>query len=305
MDIRPPTFRSIKLVSDTGYSVTMAENANDYCLDESGLDWGTVGSTQNSTQYIDLIGKHVDSIVLSPRDITLVGWIIGESEATIQKRKITLNRVVNPMYNVRLEYKDYVLNFYPDSSIQYSKTYEENNEYMCKFQIQGTAPMPLFKLKDYDIYRQTTEVRSSFHFPLAIPKDRGVVFGYLPFDSIRNMPNTGDVESGFILYFSATGGQVVNPKITKLATNEIIQLNYTLEDGDSAEICTELGEQYVTIHTDSGRDLNGIKYLSNDSVIDMKLNVGINTFEPASEEGEAYLEASMRFSPRFLEVEGR
>ena len=297
-------FREIKLISDSGYEVVISENANDYVLDQDGLDLGIVGSTQNTTQYIDLIGTHLDSVVLSPRDISIIGWIIGPDEATINKRKVLLNRLINPMYNVKLEIGEYALNFNPDTSIQYSREYDYNNEWMVQFQIQGTANMPLFTLKDPNTYGQTVELEGGAHFPLTIPKNVGVLLGYYPMNSIANMPNIGDVESGFVLYLNAEGGSVVNPRITNLTTGEKLQFNYTLTEGDRIEVSTELGNQYATIIS-HGETYNALKYLTDDSAIDMTLALWLNNFELSADSGNDYLKAKMQFSPRFLEVEGR
>lgn len=300
------TFRTIKLVSDTGYEVEIGENSDAYVLDQDGLDLGEVNSTHNMTQYIDLIGKHLDSNVLSPRDISIIGWIIGEDEAVINKRKRMLNRLVNPSYKVKLEMGDYALEFYPDSSIQYSKEWDYNNEWMCKFQIQGTAAMPLFRLKDYNIYGETYVVRSNFHFPFAIPKEQGIMFGYYPFSSFARMPNMGDVESGFTFVCKASNGNAINPGIENLTTGTNIRLNYTLLDGETLEICTEIGKQYIKIIDSSGNEINGMKYLTSDSEIDMTLALGINKLVlVADDDTSKYLTAKAIFSPRFLEVEGR
>ena len=299
-------FRSIKLTSEIGQSVTISENANDYVLDESGLNLGQASATQNMTQYIDLIGKHIDSIVIQPRDLAIIGWIIGDTETIISKRKRLLNRVINPMYNITLEIGDYALDFSPDSSIQYSPNYQENNEYMCKFQIQGTAAMPLFRLKDYSIYGETSVVRSNFHFPFAIPKEQGIMFGYYPFSSFARMPNMGDVESGFTFVCKASNGNAINPGIENLTTGTNIGLNYTLLDGETLEICTEIGKQYIKIIDSSGNEINGMKYLTSDSEIDMTLALGINKLVLVADgDTSKYLTAKAIFSPRFLEVEGR
>lgn len=298
------TFRTIKLISDTGYEVEIGENSETYVLDQDGLDLGEVNSTHNMTQYIDLVGKHLDSTVLSPRDISIIGWVIGKDEFEINKRKRMLNRLVNPSYKVRLEMGDYALEFYPDSSIQYSKEWDYNNEWMCKFQIQGTAPMPLFTLKDYDTYGQTVTLKGGIHFPLAIPKSTGIVLGYYPLESLSKMANTGDVESGFTLYLSAEGGDVTNFRLTNLTTGQKIQFNTTIQNGQNVEICTEIGKQYAKL-VSKGTETNIMKYLSEDSDIDMTLALWINKMELFSETGEEFLKAKLKFSPRFLEVEGR
>lgn len=296
-------FRSITLISEVGRTVTIAEDAEDYVLDQDGLDLGEVSATHNMTQYIDLVGKHLDSTVLSPRDISITGWIIGAGLSEINKRKILLEKIVNPLYQVKLEIGNYALNFRPDTSIQFSKEWNYNNGYMCKFQIQGTAPMPMFLLKDYSTYRQNVEKQSDFHFPFSIPKDKGVRFGYFPFESVRNMPNDGDVESGAIITLTA-GTVLTNPIIKNLTNGESIKLNLTLQPEEKIVIDTQLGQQTATL-VQGSLETNAMKYLTIDSDIDMVLALGFNRFTVEAETGEDDVDIKIEFSPRFLEVEGR
>lgn len=297
-------YRKITLISDTGQSIIIAEDADDYVLDQDGLDLGSVNSTHNMTQYIDLIGKHLDSTVLSPRDISIVGWIIGDTFEKIKQHKIKLNKLVNPLYWVKLEYGKFALDFLPDSSIKYSTEWESNNSYMCKFQIQGTAPMPLFRLKDYNTFRETVEKMSQFHFPVVIPKKTGVKFGFYPWENIKNMPNDGDVESGMVIVLTAKDSDVKNPRIVNETTGTEIAFNYTLLKGEILNINTVLGQQTVTL-IKNGVSTNAIKYLTIESDIDMTLALGINRLMPYAEEGIDGLNVHVEFSPRFLEVEGR
>lgn len=296
--------RTIRLISDSGQTILLSEDSDDYVLDQDGLDLGTVGSTHNMTQYIDLVGQHLDSTILSPRDISIIGWIIGKDLSDIKKKKAMLNKTINPLYSIKLEFGDYALNFVPDNSIQYSKEWDYNNAYMCKFQIQGTAPMPLFTLKDYSTYRQTVEKTTDFHFPFSIPKDKGIKFGYYPFESIRNMPNDGDVESGMIITLTAELGSVKNPKIVNLTTGDTIEFKIDLNLGDKLRVDTQLGQQTATLIQGSQYS-NAMKYLTIESDIDMALPLGFSRLTMEAEEGEENLDMSVEFSPRFLEVEGR
>ena len=296
-------FRSITLTSDTGQTFTIAEDSDSYVLDQDGLDLGTVNATHNMTQYIDLVGKHLDSTVLAPRDINIVGWIIGKDLPTIKSRKVLLDKAINPMYGVRLEIGGYAINFRPDTSIQFSREWNYNNGYMVKFQIQGTAPMPLFLLKSYDTYRKKVDKRSDFHFPFSIPKRKGVKFGYFPFESIRNMPNDGDVESGMLITITAVTS-IKNPVIRNLTTNETIKFNITLNSGEKLKVDTQLGQQTATLIQGS-LETNAMKYLTIESDIDMVLALGFNKLSITADTGEEDMDIKVEFSPRFLEVEGR
>ena len=296
--------RTIKLISDTGKEVEISEDSASFVLDQDGLDLGSVSGTHNMTQYIDLIGQHLDSTVLSPRDISIIGWVIGDSLRDINKNKTLLNKLVNPMFGVKLEIGDYALDFVPDSSVQYSTEWNYNNSYMCKFQIQGTAPMPLFRLKDYNTFRKNVEQTSEFHFPLVIPKNTGVKFGYYPFESVRNMPNDGDVASGMVITLTAGETDLINPKIVNETTGASIKFEYTLIAGNSLIINTELGNQSVTL-LEGSVESNAIKYMTIDSDIDMTLALGFNKLMVYADSGENDIELNVEFSPRFLEVQGR
>ena len=48
-----------------------------------------------------------------------------------------------------------------------------------------------------------------------------------------------------------------------------------------------------------------MKYLSEDSNIDMTLALWVNKMELFAETGKDFLQVKLKFSPRFLEVEGR
>ncbi len=299
-------FRTILIRNNIGMEVVISEKADDYVLDESGLDLGTVQGSHNMTQYIDLIGKNVDSTVLQPRSISITGYIIGETELEIQKRKNLLNRLFNPMTECTLEYGEYALDFKPDNSIAYSTDYKDNNEYWTKFMVQGTAPMPMFRLKKYNDYRQSEFMKPKFKFPFSIPKEKGIMFAYLAFESLTHTPNRGDVESGFLFELTVLEGfegTISNPKILNETNGEFIAFNLNMVQGDSLKFSTILGQQFVE-WTHEGITENGMKYISEDSYIDAKLALGFNTIKLLADKNEGALVGRITFTPRFLEIEG-
>ena len=298
--------RTIKLISEAGQTIVISEDGTDYVLDQDGLDLGSVSSTHNMTQYIDLIGQHLDTTILSPRDITIVGWVIGANLTEINKHKKLLNKAINPMCKVKLEIGNYALSFVPDSSVQYSTEWNYNNRYMCKFQIQGTAPMPLYTLKDYTVIHQTAEKLSSFHFPFSIPKETGVKLGYYSLESTLNTINEGDVENGLVMTLTVKEGTVTNPKIINSTTGDQIELKMTLGTEDKLVIDTQIGQQTVTL-VQGTKETNAMKYLTLESDIDMALALGHNRIlATADSKEEKYnLHLYAEFTPRFLEVEGR
>ena len=94
--------------------------------------------------------------------------MIGDTYDELKANKEVLNRLVNPLHPIDAVVQGkYKLTFKPDYSVKYSVSYEENNEVLCKFLIQGTCADPMFTTKD----KQSALIASiipKFRFPLII-----------------------------------------------------------------------------------------------------------------------------------------
>ena len=131
----------------------------DYIL--NSVDWGVVESTHHSYKYVNQIGVYVTGTSLETRAVTIMGWVIADTERQMTQRKAMLNRFFNPQQAVDLFYKNYELRFLPSYSVRYSTTIAENNEIVCKFKVEGFCPDPLFKerfhkrrrLSDYSLHQ--------------------------------------------------------------------------------------------------------------------------------------------------------
>src|SRR5574344_2063995 len=140
----------------------------DYIL--NSVDWGAVGSTPHSYKYVNQIGVDVTGSSLETRKVTIIGWIVADTQLMMSKRKGLLNRFFNPQQAVDLFYKKYVLRFLPDNSVRYSATIAENNEVICKFKIEGYCPDPLFS-EQVESKVTAASTIPMFHFPLIISKN--------------------------------------------------------------------------------------------------------------------------------------
>lgn len=137
----------------------------DYVLDV--VDWGVITSNHHSYKYVNQIGVYITGTTLETRDITISGWIIAENDMQMTRRKMLLNKMINPKEPIDLFYSSYKLQFVPDTSVKYSITFKENNEVMCKFKIDGMCPNPLFA-DDKETLISAANIVPMFHFPLAI-----------------------------------------------------------------------------------------------------------------------------------------
>ena len=270
---------------------------DDYVLAKK--NFGTVEGKVNLTQYIDLIGSHVDSTALAPRDLMFIGFIKNANRNLVAKRKLYLKKFFNPQNGYTILYDEYAISFVPIQTVVDSTEERENRDIYYRFAIKGTAYDPLFRLKKDKIV-QEAKIKPTVLFPLKIGK-KGLSFGYIPSESIENVINQGDVDVGFVLKIDASKGEVTNPKLTNNNTGEFIELILQMSRGDKIEISTESGNKYAYLIRGSSR-IDIFKYVTTASTMSMKLAKGRNNISITAKGNTVNMEAKITYSPRFLEV---
>lgn len=273
----------------------------DYIL--NSVDWGVVESTHHSYKYVNQVGVYVTGSSLETRSVNIIGWIIADTEFAMTQRKAVLNRFFNPQQAIDLFYETYVLRFLPDSSIRYSITMAENNEIMCKFQVEGFCPDPLFAEQvENKIVAASTQ--AMFHFPLIITPipdpPGGIVFGLRQPSLIVGIENTGAVEVGMKIVFRAKGS-LDSPMLINVNTQEFFKVNKTMEAGEEIEVNTIIGEKKI-IGTKNGLSSNYFKYRDLDSTW-LQLAVGDNLFRYDADVNIENLEVYVYFNNKYLEVQ--
>lgn len=278
-------------------SILFDRDDSDFVLDE--IDLGVVNGTHHSYKYVNQIGVYINSTTLEERTVSIKGYVIGDDYGLLEENKSSLNKLINPMQAIEMIILDkYKLSFKPDYSIKYSTTYKENNEVLCKFLIQGTCADPLFTT----LGKQSAAIGTipKFHFPLIIPQNKGILMGLRTSSLYLNLNNTGDVKTGMLIEFTCTGN-VKNPKLINVDTQEFLQIDKTISPGEKIVISTVSGEKYIR-GTLNGVESNYFKYLNFDSTW-MQLDTGLNTLKYDAEENLSSLEVSVSFLPRLLEVQ--
>lgn len=273
----------------------------DYILDK--VDWGVIQGTHHSYKYVNQIGESVTGTTLGTREIEIVGWIIADSEALMTKRKSVLNKFVNPQQTVELGYKDYILEFKPNGSVQYSATVAENNEVMCKFKISGLCPDPLFA-ENVDTKIAAANTSALFHFPLIISRTPnppgGVVFGVRQPSLIVTVTNGGSVAIGMKIVFKANGS-LSNPRLINVTTQEFFRVNKAMTAGETITINTSVGQKKV-VGALNGVESNYFKYCDLDNTW-LQLEMGDNLFRYDADGNYGNLEVYIYFSNKYLEVQ--
>lgn len=295
---------NIKLINTDTKEVIELDTIKTSNLVLESADLGYVQGVNNSYKYINQIGEVITNTTVGMREIEIVGWAVGSSIGEMNQTKNFLNRFVNPFQRLDLIYKTYKLNFVPYSSIQYSNTYEENNDVICKFKITGICPYPLFV--DNTLSKSTgATITPKFHFPLIISTvpnpPGGVVFGEKESSLLINIANVGSVPTGMKIIFKARTGTVINPKLININTQEFFKISKTLSAGEEITVNTNIGEKSV-IGLANGLESNYFKYKTFDSTW-LQLAVGDNFFRYDADSGLEDLEVSIYYGNKYFEVQ--
>ena len=156
------------------------------------------------------------------------------------------------------------------------------------------CPNPHF----YDPYytrAYIANMQSNFEFPHEF-KTEGEEFSYINNDMIKTITNNSAEDNIGLTIIITTTLSVVNPSITKIESNETIQIGtenkpITLHVGDKLIISTIVGSKNVSfIHDGVETDIN--EYLSDDSVF-FSLSRGDNNFGINADSGKDYMIAEI------------
>lgn len=266
------------------------------------MDWGHVKSSVNAVKYINLVGSEPQSTTLESRDINIVMWLVANSPSEMTSLKQFMNKFINPLQELECIYGDYTLVMKPDTSIQYNNTdVRYNNQVMCRCLIQCTSYMPMWELTKKRVLKESGLTGLPL-FPLVIPSDKGKAFGYMPYENITNVENTGDLDAGFILTLEAKLGQVTNPKITNNLTQKFIEIMIDMNKGDIVQISTISGQKYAKlIRGESETDI--LRFVTKESTMSLTLNTGVNSLTISAAINALNLNPSITFSPLWLEIQ--
>lgn len=294
---------SIELLNSvTGDTLVIDQSPlNSYVL--GSVDWDTVRGTHHKFSYVGQVGSLITGTSLGTRSITIDGWLVASSEQEMTRRKIVINRFVNPQQPIVLSYKSYTIEFVPDESVKYSVTLKENNDVVCRFKIAGTCPDPLFK-EDTETMVAAANTIGMFRFPLVIPREPdppgGLVFGVRQPSLIVHIMNGGAVPVGMRIVFRAMG-TVDTPEVINVITKESIKINKVLRAGDEVVVNTSAGAKKV-VGIVGGEESNYFRYFDLDNSW-MQLAVGDNAIRYNALSGIDDLEVYIYYRNSYLEVQ--
>lgn len=191
----------IKLQNGSGKIISIgATKEDDYVLEF--VDWGTASISSYPIVYFPTENsERILNHTWQPRPVSIIGHVIGKDEVDIQQQCDALEIFIGVQEDIKLLYNYYKLTFRAIKRVKFAKTERENNEVLCKFQIEGIAVDP----KWYDDSSMDKEELEElkipmFHFPLIINAGiPSVVFGR-QYKALSIINYTG-VVSGVIFRF--------------------------------------------------------------------------------------------------------
>ena len=267
-----------------------------YTLNE--MDLGTEDAELSTFKGKNQEGEYISHTTIGTLSISIVGYVIADSQEEMRIRKRDLIKLVNPLDTFDLVVDGYRLSCVASDTVKFAVARYENNSRLCKFMLSAETVNPCFVPLDETTIKVALW-RAVFKFPLVLKADEPFIVGVREPSKIANIQNSGDIETGMIVEFVAKG-EVSNPYLLNLNTREQIKINKTLSKGEVIRVNTNYGKKTV-FGTIDGEESNYFSFLDLDSTF-IQLEVGENEFRWGADSNESNLEVNIMFSPKYLGV---
>lgn len=282
--------------NELGESITFAHNAVFVPQEIMGLT-----DVRNTIFSIGSMGQDGDTFIgnkIEARDIDIAGLIRERDAVKMREQRRLLARVLNPQLAATLTYQFGEFVRVTDCrSINAPSITRPVQSVYTAFSVQLTCLNPFWR----DRAESRDDIAAwvgSFEFPLEIPEG-GMEFGYRQPSLIVNVYNAGDVKAGIRAVFRALG-EVVNPMIVNVNTQDTLRINMRMVDGDELTISTGYGEKWASLNNE-GEISDALYYVDVDSVF-LQLQPGDNLIRYSAESGLENLDVSIYHNNLYLGV---
>ena len=278
--------RKIVCKNSYGYKLEFAYSFPFFLHEYSGIHNydGNIATIKSAFGVgVSYIGTSVNS-----RNINLT--IAFRDDQNAQTRK-------NQIYNV-FPLKDYGTLYYYEGDIERKINYyveklnlvrDTNINYAT---VSLICPSPYF-MDSEETIATLNNWDKLFKFKLEIPEGTGIEFGRKNESTSIEIENNSHINYGLTIVFMANG-EVVNPSLKNLNTNEEMKLNYTLELGEQIVVTTYNNEKLITHIDSNGNETN----ITNSLVFGTKFLQapnGVNKYITSADEGSLNLDCSISY----------
>ena len=258
-------FFKLILMNDNSDCIDMTETANRYMISQiEGLS--PPPGTISTSGYAGMDGSYLNNAFIEKRNVVISFEMRGFE---VEKRRHELYKVVKPSRYIKIYYKTANISVYAEGIVETCEI--ENFEMLTKGQISIICP---------DIYWYSTETQiaeysqilGAFHF-IFPDDDNPFPLGKYNTQNMMTVVNDGD-EVGFTLEIS--GGPATHPTLYNAETDEYMQIQGEIQNGDKITITTKTGNKTVTLERE-GVTTNIINRLVSGSTW-LTLREGLNRF---------------------------
>lgn len=234
------------------------------------------GKVNTITSAYGVGSKYVSSSI-SERNIVITGSVKRDN---ITEKRQNLYKIFPKKDKGTLFYyeedKAYKIEYYVES-IEFAKS-----KVVDKFVISLICPSPYFTdLEESQV--QMSNWIPSFEFPLEIPEETGIEFGYKNVNSLVTIENDTNIEIGMKIVFTASD-DVENPKLVNITTQEELEIEKSMTAGDVITVTTYINNKNIIL-TSNGEDININNYLKFGTKF-LQIHTGSNTFKATAKTGE-------------------
>lgn len=233
------------------------------------------GKVNTITSAYGVGSKYVSSSI-SERNIVITGSVKRDN---ITEKRQNLYKIFPKKDKGTLFYyeedKAYKIEYYVES-IEFAKS-----KVVDKFVISLICPSPYFTdLEESQV--QMSNWIPSFEFPLEIPEETGIEFGYKNVNSLVTIENDTNIEIGMKIVFTASD-DVENPKLVNITTQEELEIEKSMTAGDVITVTTYINNKNIIL-TSNGEDININNYLKFGTKF-LQIHTGSNTFKATAKSG--------------------
>lgn len=226
---------TLTIENHKGEQLQLTQNPNYSITSVEGLPPPTANI--NTAVNANFDGSTYRSSRLNERNIVIMLAIEGDAEAN----RINLYQYIKAKKQCTLYYQNGSRNV---SIVGYVESLE-----IAIFGEKETAQISIICPRPYfaDVVQTILDMSATsamFEFPFAI-EEEGIEFSTLAVATESIVQNLGDVETGAVIVFHATG-TASNPVIYNLDTAEFFKVNIDMSAGDLLVISTIKGEKTVT-----------------------------------------------------------
>lgn len=257
---------------------------------------------QNITsQGFDQDGASLLNSYVLPRDMEIAGQMRATTTYQMQTLRDKLINVFLPKRDVTITHYYGGINRVITARVEKTPKFEFTDvTAVGNYNVQLKATEPYWRDQGETLV-QIANVIGSFHFPLVIPKNKGVCFGIKSSSLIADVFNGSSIKVGMRIVFIANGA-LSNPQLFNVNTRQYIKLLCDMEAGE--QITVETGQNNTVTRTNGGvsEDYIGKIDLAGGGNTFLQLDPGDNLFRYGADAGEDMLETRIYFYNKYLGV---